>query len=549
MSILTDLITAGRTMLTRKRPLPPTETQALNSHLYDVADWKDTLDKSSMMQHLTENLTKEGFGQAPELMQDLHGVFHKIDPRVHAEAQMADEFKANRAVVESMLSQPEVQNLRSQTIGDKYGSAFAMQKMAGTVKETLDRVQAMQEQALEEQAQADADAEDAQKALDEALTAAQQALDNQQPPDPNAPEDPNAPVDPNAGVDPAAIEALFNAAQAAIDAAEAAQAEVDNARSRGARATKKAIAAKAAETEEALAEELALAAAFGADPGEVKKMSVEERTALAERLRSNRLAAFVKLLGAFKTVQKAESRKRVINAGSEVHGVTLGADWNRVTVGELLNFADPTLELLMLKRWVDRQLIVNDVRGKENLGQGPIIFVGDESGSMTDKRVSGGTREAWMKALALAMLEQAKHRNRDFIYIGFASEHQQRMVRFPQGKVTLDLVLEMTEVMLGGGTNYERPLAMALQEIENYANAGKSRPDIVFVTDDAYHRIADPFMDKWRALKDRASIKCYGISVGVKSSGALEQICDSVQDIDDMVNDDPRAMGELFRTI
>lgn len=545
MSILTDLITAGRTMLTRKRPLPPTETQALNSHLYDVADWKDTLDKSSMMQHLTENLTKEGFGQAPELMQDLHGVFHKIDPRVHAEAQMADEFKANRAVVESMLSQPEVQNLRSQTIGDKYGSAFAMQKMAGTVKETLDRVQAMQEQALEEQKQADADAEQAQQDLAEALTAAQEALDSV---DPNAdPNDPNH--DPNGGCSPGGVQRLFDAAQAAIDAAEAAQVEVDNARSRGARATKKAIAAKAAETEEALAEELALAAAFGADPGEVKKMSVEERTALAERLRSNRLAAFVKLLGAFKTVQKAESRKRVINAGSEVHGVTLGADWNRVTVGELLNFADPTLELLMLKRWVDRQLIVNDVRGKENLGQGPIIFVGDESGSMTDKRVSGGTREAWMKALALAMLEQAKHRNRDFIYIGFASEHQQRMVRFPQGKVTLDLVLEMTEVMLGGGTNYERPLAMALQEIENYANAGKSRPDIVFVTDDAYRRIADPFMDKWRALKDRASIKCYGISVGVKSSGALEQICDSVQDIDDMVNDDPRAMGELFRTI
>jgi len=316
----------------------------------------------------------------------------------------------------------------------------------------------------------------------------------------------------------------------------------------GAQALRKAAAGAADE----IGEEEALAGAFGTDPGELQKMSAQERIDLAKKLKNNRLREFMKLIGQFKAVQKAESRKRVTNAATEVHGITLSDNLSRLTVGEYLNFASDELETLFWLRFTEQQLLTYDVRGKEKLGQGPVICVVDESGSMGCADVAGGTREAWSKALSLAMLEQARGRKRDFVYIGFSSHGQTHRIEFPHGEQTLDKVLLMTEHFFGGGTHYEGPLNEALDYIkEKYDNdpSNHERPDIVFISDDEYGGLSEQFMARYRDLKERASIKTYGIALGCSAGGAMAQACDDTREITSLVASDPKAIGDMFRTI
>ena len=336
-------------------------------------------------------------------------------------------------------------------------------------------------------------------------------------------------------------------AQAQVDMQQAAQEAGEQAGATAEGMSNKMRSAAKKATQEA-DEEQQLMSGFGVDPGTLQRMPVAERIALAKRLRGSRLAKFSKLLGQFKMVQQAESRRRVTNAASEVHGITQGDDLHRMAMAEMISFADPTTETLLWQRWSEKQMLQYDVRGKEKLGQGPIIVVCDESSSMNATDVAGGSREAWSKALALALCDQARRRKRDFIYVGFASQGQQHVVEFPKGEAPVDKVIAMTEHFFGGGTHYEAPLLTALEIADRFDNEGKGRPDIVMLTDDEYGALKPEFMHRWNAVKDKTSMKCYGIAIGCGYSGALKQISDNVRSITQMVSD-PRNVGDLFRTI
>ena len=310
-----------------------------------------------------------------------------------------------------------------------------------------------------------------------------------------------------------------------------------------------AMGRKAQEAVDDLDKEDAMAAGFGIDPAEMERMSVKERMELASRMRGSRLSEFAALLGQFKRVQRAEYRNKVKDNASETHDIKLSNDFSKIVSAEYLAMADPVLELLQLKRWAQHGLLTKDVRGRERQGRGPIIVVGDESSSMAQEYVAGGSREAWAKALTLALLDQAAREKRDFIYIGFSSQGHQRMLEFPMGKAPLDKVFDLTEGFLKGGTHYEQPLMMALTAIKA-RGLDKPRPDIVFITDDEYKgELPAAFMREWNATKDKWSLKCYGIAIGCNVSGSLAAVSDNVRSVTSMVESDPAAMGDIFRTI
>ena len=126
---------------------------------------------------------------------------------------------------------------------------------------------------------------------------------------------------------------------------------------------------------------------------------------------------------------------------------------------------------------------------------------------------------------------------------------QQHVIEFPSGHTPVQKVIEMTEHFFGGGTDYEKPLQMALDIMEERFDAlGKARPDIVFITDDAYGSMDADFMHEWNRVKDKTSLKCYGIAIGCDSSGALAAVSDNVREITALVSD-PRNVSDLFRTI
>jgi uncharacterized protein with von Willebrand factor type A (vWA) domain len=167
--------------------------------------------------------------------------------------------------------------------------------------------------------------------------------------------------------------------------------------------------------------------------------------------------------------------------------------------------------------------------------------------------VAGGTREAWSKALTLALCDQARQKNRDFHYIGFSSPRQQVTFTFLKGVAPIAKVIELTEHFYGGGTHYEEPLRQALALMEKHYDANvtttNGKPDIVFITDDEYGSMDEGFMSEWNRVKDKTSLRCFGVAIGCGYSGALQQVSDNVRSITELVESDPRSMADVFRTI
>lgn len=528
MSFIQDLIARAHDVLAVPKPV---ETRSIRTNSFDRADWETVRSTIPAIQQDMAEL-QENVSYVDDLMADLHAGFFKVDPHIRDASEMKPSHAANREVIDTIMQMPEVQNLRQHSRGDTYGSAMAMTSMKDVMVETLTTVK-------EAQAEAEQRAADAQAAADEHAKQ-MQALMDQMANDPQAANDPLMQGMLQSKMD------QFNKAQ---QQGQAAQQQAQQAAGQAMQGMANNVRSQAKATTQELDEEQQLMSAYGVDPGQLQNMPVKERIELARKLQNNRLSKFAKLLGQFRMVQQAESRKRVINASSEVHGITQSNFLERMVASEYLNYADPALETLMLMRWAEHQLNTYDVRGKENLGQGPIICVVDESGSMGCEDVAGGSREAWSKALSLAMLDQARRRKRDFVYIGFSSAGQQHTVEFLNGESSLDKVIAMTEHFFGGGTNYEQPLRAALTYIEKHYDANaKARPDVLFMSDDAYGQMDPSFMSEWNRIKDKTSIKCYGIAIGCDSSGAMQQVSDNVREITEMVSD-PRNVGDLFRTI
>lgn len=538
MSFLQTLVERAQSFLGVERK--PTETQAVEADRFDHAYWEDVKHQVPALNTLITDLSRK-HDYVEEFVEDLFQSAYKADPRIRDEAEMKPTHVPNRTMVEELTESQQFQSLRANTKGDEYGATMALLSMETAIRESQTAMREARERAKE--------AEEAQDEAEQAQREAEIRCGGIPGLDPNAqgPEpDPNAPPTPGQVAAQQAIEAAQQAAQQAANARQQAQ----SASQQAAAGMKAALKQAAEQASKDLDEEKALMQAFGVEDGELQRMSFEERRQLAQRLRNNRLAKFYKLLGQFKMIQQAESRRKVQHAADEVVGVKLGDNLQRMIPAEMINLATPELEDDFWLRFANHELLEYDLRGKEKLGQGPVIVVCDESGSMTAEDVAGGSREAWSKALALALCDQARQKGRDFHYIGFSSSRQQWVQSFVGGKTTVSGVIEMTEHFFSGGTHYEQPLRMAIELIEKaYDDAGKPKPDIVFITDDEYGSMDEDFMAEWHRVKDKTSVRCFGVALGCGFSGALEQVSDNVRSIAELTESDPRVMADLFRTI
>ena len=546
MSFLDSLISKSQSLF-GVGPKPTAEL-AVESDRFDQAYWKDVRHNVPSIDHLITDLSRKHDYVEP-FMEDFFQAAYKADPKVRDESEMRPTHRPNRMMLQTVQEMPQFQQLRTNTRGDEYGTAMALLSMETTLREVQQQTKAAQDAAKEaEQAQQDAD-DAAQAANDilESLPGGPGGVEGPQP-DPNAP-----PGAPGTGCGLGTAQQAIDAAQAAQQAAQAAAQAASQAAQQAAAGMKQQLKQAIEQATKEGDEEAALCSAFGVDDGDLQRMSFDERRKLAEQLRNNRLAKFHKLLGQFKMVQQAESRRKVMHATDEVVGVKLGDDLARLTPAELMNLGIDELEDDFWLRYLNRELIQYDVRGTEQLGQGPVIVVCDESGSMASEDVAGGSREAWSKALTLALCDQARQKHRDFHYIGFSSSRQQVHFSFPGGVAKIGDVIALTEHFFGGGTHYEGPLRAALDLMEEHydrnAQTTKGKPDIVFITDDEYGSLDSSFMTHWNRVKDKTSLRCFGVAIGCGYSGALQQVSDNVRSIQELTESDPRSMADVFRTI
>lgn len=454
--------------------------------------------------------------------EDLFNLLHQGDPMFKDVRRMKEGYDANHEMLSSMARTDEFKQLRDQTAHDEWGTAFAMLAMQDEMRERFEQVR----QAREAREQAKQDAQAAQQNLQYVIDQAGQP-----------------------GVDEAGAAAALQQATAQAQAADEALQAAQDAQQQAAEQAGEQMAQAADNARQEIEDDAARCAAYGVGMGELKRMPWNERRALTRQLDQDKLAQLAKLVGAFRQYGDAERRRKVKHAPSVIVDVKLGKDIEHLVADEFTRLGVPELEDLFWLNYAQQSLMEWEEQGPQNLGQGPIIVVCDESGSMgavVDK--NGNTREMWSKAISMALCDQAKRGKRDFIYIGFSGGRELYEKRFNGGNAPLDEVIEFVQHFYGGGTNYVPPLTRAKDLIAEYGKAGKPKPDIVFVTDDDCS-VPDAFVKDWQAVKSDLDMTCYGIQIGVtQTSRAMHRLCDKTILLT-RLNSNPQGMQELFRTI
>ena len=511
------------------RPAPVAHTRAIAADRFDEMTWRDTLAQAAGVRALESELG-ERHDYAADLLADVFLAAYKAAPQAHESAAMDPSRAVNHQVVTALLGSPEFAELRRETLGDPYASAMAVIAQGAALRRMLEQARDAQ-QAADQAARARQQAAEAAQAVADAMqTAAVQAG-----PDGSVPADAAS----------AAAQAILDAEQAAA-AAEAAASAAAAALATVAPAVRSAARAAAAGAASAARGETALMIAWGIGPGELQRMPFGQRAALAERLRSGRLAEFTELIGRFRRMAAAQRARRTEHAPGELIGVTLGDDLGRLIPSETAALGVPALRAAFAARYAEQRLFIYETRGEENAGQGAIIACIDCSGSMTTRGPGGITGEAWAKACGLALLDQARVGKRDFAAILFSSAGEQKTFRFPAGqRHRVADVLDFAEYFWGGGTDFATPLDAAAGLLEaEHNDDGRMNGDIVLVTDGECD-VTETWMRAWNERKHRLGYRVFGIAVGTTPGPVLSALSDNVRTVTDLTS--PDSAADIFR--
>ncbi|GAA0650990.1 VWA domain-containing protein [Kutzneria viridogrisea] len=473
---------------------------------------------------------------APGLVADLWLAAYSRDPQLNPDPDPLH--RANHAITAGLLGTPEHRELRRMTVGDPYAAAMSVLAAGPALRKMLQKLDPDGYRKSAHRARADA--QRAAQRVQPTYEAADDAVDG----------DRDAEVDRPLST---AVQWAIAAARAAEDHAAQALAELAEHTEDGelAVARVRAEARQSARTaEDALLDEQAMMAAWGTSGGQLQHLDPDERMRLAERLRGGKLAQFAELIGRFRQMSGAQRSRRVEHAKSEYVGVTLGDDLGALVPGEIVNLAVPALRAQFAARLAEQQLMVYDQRGEDHQAQGAIIACVDCSYSMTltdGQEISG---EAYAKALALALLDQARAATpvREFSAILFDHTALPPITFRADQPVSLEDKLRLAELFPAGGTDFQQPLDAAVRLLEaEYSATGRQQADIVLITDgDA--ELEEDWLAEWRQTKQRLGFRCFGVSVGwwAEEALALDKICDDVRRIDTL---ETSATADLFRAI
>ncbi|MFF9566778.1 VWA domain-containing protein [Streptomyces sp. NPDC014685] len=514
---------------------PERHTTAVIADRFERIVWRDTCAQSAGLRELARELSGL-HAYAAELLADVFLAAYQPVPRLRDQAEMDPSRLADHRIVAALMESPDFAELRRETTGDAYAAAMAVLAQATGLRRLLERSQDARQRA-ERAERGRQDAEEAADAVGEALRWAADAAGG----------DDTVPA-PAADAVRRAVEAAeitgSAARQAARDAEQALAAAAPALRAAARKAT-----AHAAGT---VREEAALMRAWGVTPGELERMPFDRRARLAERLRTGRLARWAELIGRFRQMAEGERARKVENTAGELVGVTLGDDLTRIVPSELADLGLPGLRAVFAARYAAGELMLRDSRGEQSTGKGAVVACVDTSHSMYMEGPGGVTREAWAKACALALLDQARHARRDFVGILFSAADKLRIFRFPSdGPADIDRVIDFAESFLGGGTSYQTPLSAAADLLaEEFDDTARARGDIVLITDDECD-VTEEWTRGWKETKHRLGFRVFGIAVdappAAEEGSVLDALCDNLRSLEDLT--DVHTAADLFRVI
>jgi len=270
-----------------------------------------------------------------------------------------------------------------------------------------------------------------------------------------------------------------------------------------------------------------LVAAWSSGPGEETRLPPEIKMQLMRNLvRNPRLRRIGLLFGRYRRMGVRDRELKALLASEEVVDFVRGGDVARALAGELANFAMREREDLFYSKLVTHQLLIYELSERHPQPR-PVYLCLDNSGSMS------GEKEIWAKASALALSHLALQHGRsvEVVLFGDAADPLRIVSLHPQdkGPERLEKVMDVASYFLGGGTDFQKPLAHVLDAI----GEGRGGPgtDVLFVSD-GLCPLPEDFVRRFIKSKARNDIRLTTVVIGGEPF-SLAQISDSVNRLED----------------
>lgn len=455
------------------------DQSTINMDSFDKRRFATMEDNSRAMQSLVDKAQIPGFSH---LLSDIWGSLYKMSPQLKEE--VPEHLKTNHSILNRIMNDEKFLDHRQHTRLDELTSAI------GTVKLGEETNKWLEEKTKEN--------EDLKEKMEEM----QKALNSNRSGKPSKKTQ----------------EASQKLEQEILKALEQDSKGFSNAMQKAIEGTK--------ETKDAVKKMLSHGS--GNEEAELKKLPLRDQIKLAELLSSNKkMKEVAEWAGRMKAIAR-KKQKSQHKESIDRSGVTMGNEIERLLPAELMQFAHPITKLDFARRLVEKETLVFDQKGKEELGKGPIIVCSDQSGSMKEL-------DSQAKGFALALMWIAKKQKRDFVFIPFSNKSEQHV--YPKGKISIADMEKFATTFLNGGTRFQEPLSRAMKIIgEEKARFGKA--DIIFITD-GDDVVDKSFIDQFNKTKEVKGFKVMSLVVGkVRSLDTVKSFSESIVHVTNFDNED-----------
>jgi len=461
-------------------PSPKTDRVLKSTHIEQAIFDDLSADAEELAEFSAEGAQKlKSFGS---LVNDVFQSVYGLRPRYNKESEMsALSREFNRAILAELMADENFAAVKSVCEGKELPAIGATEEFAGKLVETLD---GMMERATGGKGKVDAldkmeaDARELSEKLAELMerhkTAPSEQLERK-------------------------IVTTANRIRSKQEQSEMYAGLIQQNMSRNSGAIRQAIAAS---TEAALerAQEIESAVlAWGDGDAEMQKnpvnMEILRRTAKSQKLRH--IAIF---LGRYKEMLNAHRLAGYSYGCGEKYDIEYGNNINHTLTSELAMLASPELMPLFLRKYQQKSLKQYRRREPEHKVGGDIIVCLDESSS------TFGENNAYGMAVAMVLYEVCRVNHANFALVHFSSTTKVDFFAKDEA-VESQKLLDCAETLLGGGTDFEKPL----REVFTLVLSGKmDKPDVVFITDGACD-VSEEFLERFDEFKADTGVRLTGI--------------------------------------
>ena len=251
----------------------------------------------------------------------------------------------------------------------------------------------------------------------------------------------------------------------------------------------------------------------GSGDSVLEKIPLREKIKMADILKKNKkIKEVAKWTGRFKAIARKKRKNKTTEQGLKRGGVVLGNELHRLLPREILNLEENEADFKY--RFQKRRLNQFGRKGKSNMGQGSIIFIIDQSGSMSNL-------DDQSKGFGLALMSIAKRQRRNFVYIPFSNEVGE-VRKFSKGRIEPSEMTDLATDFMSGGTEFTLPLEKSLEILkkDKYKHA-----DIVFVTDGRAN-VPTTFLDEFNKEKNKMNFSVLSLIIGMGDTKMVQCFSD-----------------------